>query len=106
MLTHVHALLLQPWQGSFGSLFYALGLNVECTNSTFELTEPSGPKAANLPIHSDAQATYYVDYAQGSDSNTGSISSPFKTLLRGLGLVCARLLGWDGGSAGFTDVAG
>ena len=31
-----------------------------------------------------AAATYYVDYAKGSDSASGAKSAPFKTLARGV----------------------
>ena len=40
----------QPWQGSFESLYYALGLNIECTNDTFVLNEPSKPFAPEIKV--------------------------------------------------------
>ena len=75
----------QPSQGTFGSLYYALGLNIECTNDTFVLAEPSAPMPSAAPVkevrlraaysQSSPQSngvTYYVDYTDGSDSNSGS----------------------------------
>ena len=87
---------MQPWQGSFGSLFYALGLNVACVNDTFVLDEPSEMHAPPTPLTEDeATPTYYVDYNAGSDSSNGSVSAPFKTLLHGECVwLCGRVLVW------------
>ena len=76
---------MQPSQGSFGSLYYALGLNIECQNDTFSLAEPSAPVAPVFPIKQDSNGdTYYVDYNAGNDVNPGSEAAPFKTLLKGV----------------------
>jgi hypothetical protein len=57
---------------------------VQCTNDTFELHEPSQRQAPSIEILTGAQDTFYVDYIYGSDSNAGTITSPFKTLLKGI----------------------
>ena len=61
--------------------FEALELGATCG-----VTRPLGvpkPPTLKLPAAS-AAATYYVDYATGSDSASGSKSAPFKTLARGV----------------------
>ena len=57
-------MLVQPWQGSFGSLFYALGLNVECVNASFALDEDQGTKAPEFSIPAEG-STFYIDYSTG-----------------------------------------
>ena len=59
-----HLIAPQPWQGSFGSLYYALGLNVECVNATFALDEEDGVEAPEFPIPAEG-STFYIDYATG-----------------------------------------
>ena len=57
---------------------------MECSNDTLVVEEPSGPRAPVFPIDESGQsAVFYVDYMNGNDENAGSISAPFKTVLRG-----------------------
>jgi hypothetical protein len=72
--------------------YYALGLNDDCTE---EVPKPSFTTADRVPVpkffppntvtndvandHSSF-TSYYVDYAMGVDSNSGSLDNPFKTI--------------------------
>ena len=83
----IHKLPFQPSQGSFGSLFYALGLNVECQNESFVLHEPSSPQPPKYHEHhmeEYSSNTWFVDWARGADSGSGDIGAPFKTLQRAM----------------------
>mmetsp|Transcript_11963 Transcript_11963/g.27288 ORF Transcript_11963/g.27288 Transcript_11963/m.27288 type:complete len:891 (+) Transcript_11963:48-2720(+) len=69
---------LLPRQGSFESLFLALGLNEDCpTEMSGEA--PAEPAPAALPTDS-----LFVDPTRGADANPGTESSPLKTVAAGV----------------------
>ena len=72
---------LRPDYGQFEDLYWALGLNHDCTS---ELPIPTFTAADRAPAPKlyPAGTTHalFVDYTRGSDSNAGSLTSPFKTI--------------------------
>eukprot|EP01061_Rhynchopus_euleeides_P019318 TRINITY_DN3171_c2_g1_i1.p1 TRINITY_DN3171_c2_g1~~TRINITY_DN3171_c2_g1_i1.p1 ORF type:complete len:815 (+),score=298.15 TRINITY_DN3171_c2_g1_i1:44-2446(+) len=70
-----------PKYGQFEALYYALGLNDDCTDYVtppkFQPTDLTPPP----PVYTSLDSVQlFVDYEKGSDSNSGSINSPLKTI--------------------------
>ena len=77
---------LRPDYAGFEDLFHALGLNVDCKDEvsppTFTAADRA-PPSKYFPVSSTAPGggiALFVDFTKGSDSNAGSLSSPFKTV--------------------------
>eukprot|EP01083_Nonionella_stella_P003656 10523_1 len=71
---------IQPRHGHFVQLFDALQL------SACNVTRPS-PKKRSPPKYKTKSASscvYYIDVNRGSDTNDGSLSSPFQSILKGI----------------------
>eukprot|EP01063_Lacrimia_lanifica_P013035 TRINITY_DN196_c0_g1_i2.p1 TRINITY_DN196_c0_g1~~TRINITY_DN196_c0_g1_i2.p1 ORF type:complete len:793 (+),score=349.08 TRINITY_DN196_c0_g1_i2:64-2442(+) len=68
--------------GQFESLYYALGLNDDCTDYVKPPTfTPADLTPAPPTFPSGAGVNYYVDYAKGSDGNAGtSVGAPLKSI--------------------------
>ena len=70
-----------PVYGQFESLYYALGLNKDCT----DYIKPPTFNATDLrpvpPMYTTKDADQiFVDYTHGSDSNSGDITHPLRTI--------------------------
>lgn len=84
---------IQPWLSEVKQQEIADALNgaKEAQNCSVSLKNPSKsyPTAPSFPIPYSTSATYYVDANKGSDSNEGSITSPFQTISKAVATVCS-----------------
>ena len=70
-----------PRYHNFEALYYALGLNKDCTDVVPPPHFNEGDRRPTTPVFTTSDPTqYYVDAVKGSDAGTGSIGSPFKTI--------------------------
>eukprot|EP01113_Clastostelium_recurvatum_P007014 TRINITY_DN13231_c0_g2_i1.p1 TRINITY_DN13231_c0_g2~~TRINITY_DN13231_c0_g2_i1.p1 ORF type:complete len:262 (-),score=63.18 TRINITY_DN13231_c0_g2_i1:3-767(-) len=99
-LAYVYAQHIQPNRGKdLSTVADALMLQTLCNYTVEDLTitttnmrgvvpmaPPSSSSLNNIIRHDveDSNNTFYVDVNKGSDNNSGSISSPFKTIYRAL----------------------
>ena len=80
-----YARKLQPWQGSFTSVYDALQLG-ECPIPTSK-QENNDPHRFSHRVHlSEKPLTLYVDATKGSDSNPGTLTQPVKTVIQAVKL--------------------
>ena len=74
----------RPDLGLFEDLYFALGLNHDCLAEVPPqiFTAPDrSPAPRTFPdARGEQQTAFHVDYAAGSDSNSGSLQKPFKTI--------------------------
>jgi hypothetical protein len=72
---------VRPDYAQFADLYYALGLNDDCTE---EVPIPSFTPADQAPppkvFQADGNHSFYVDFVKGADANAGTLGSPFKTI--------------------------
>jgi hypothetical protein len=72
---------LQPWQGSFESLFDALGLNQECNGALHEPLEAKPvPGASRFWIPSTRMGAIFVDPVLGNDVFPGHKEAPMRSV--------------------------
>ncbi len=72
---------IQPRHGDFVELFDALQL------AACNYTRPTPPKKRKYPRYTTqigAQCQFYISAESGSDSNDGSLQSPFQTIMKGV----------------------
>eukprot|EP01083_Nonionella_stella_P305540 1066275_1 len=71
---------IQPRHGHFVELFDALQL------AACNVTRPSAKKRfpPKYKTNTASSCTYYIDVNSGSDTNDGSLSSPFQSILKGI----------------------
>lgn len=77
ILAYQYAKKIQPWKGDLRSVFDALELSTLCGQVLQQEEEKKmffePPKAAT---------SFYVDAVKGSDSNSGSLNNPFRSIQR------------------------
>jgi hypothetical protein len=78
-LAYEYAQAIQPWRGSLLSVFDALQLYTLC-----KIPRPPALPGYYITFKETlpTAASYYVNYNAGSDTNPGTLQSPFKTLLK------------------------
>ena len=76
---------IMPRYDKFEALYYALGLNDDCTGYVPIPTFTEKDRRPAPPVFTTSDPTqYYVDAVKGSDANSGSIEHPFKTIQAGV----------------------
>ena len=71
---------IQPRHGNFVELFDALQLQA-CNHSR---PIPQNRKASLYTTKVDTDCAYWIDANHGFDSNDGSVSSPFQSIMKGV----------------------
>jgi hypothetical protein len=72
----------RPDYSQFADLYYALGLNHDCQLLVPppKFTRADWTPPTKLYRSTGTTHNFYVDYASGSDRNSGTLASPFKTI--------------------------
>eukprot|EP00755_Sulcionema_specki_P003465 Sspe_Gene.3629::Locus_1210_Transcript_1_1_Confidence_1.000_Length_1933::g.3629::m.3629 len=72
-----------PRYGKFESLYYALGLNDDCTDVVPPPKFTDEDRRPAPPVYAAGEGNVlFVDYNKGSDGNSGSITAPLKTVAK------------------------